>query len=455
MTADQIAAALLGHGFQNAVLAPSEATRQQWVVRILSDRGWQYFRMPGDTADPVCRAERWATGNELGKQCSPDPIQPTGWTVSAERFGAKGDGITDDYPALQAALDHVYDRGGGVVEVGPQNYLTSKTLRVWQRCYLQGVAAAFENQYSATLARPRGSCIYLATGANCDLLSFEMRLYESGGVLYEVGTGRRIEGSYYRHHGGATKIIAWGNRDVSGALPTLQSRNWAGSGFTVRGCHYIKLHEVIGMFCGDYGFDVGSNDYGLGTVSSNNVEMSKCIALSNVNNGFNLFGGDSTFHQLVAGFNGQDGIVNGMSSPLIGCNSWNNLRHGIRYEGATDRGGQANTGNYSYDNDACGYVISSDICALSGNVGRGNGRNTSLATTDRANFRVASTAHGVSVSGNVSDAKDFTGADVTYYGYLIQNTQHKVAFGANIDRGSIVPKSVSNPANLLAAQDVS
>lgn len=455
MTADQIAAALSANGFQNAVLPPSEATRQQWVVRILSDRGWQYFRMPGDVADPVCRAERWATGNELGKQCSPTPILPTGWTVSAERFGAKGDGITDDYSALQAALDYVYDRGGGIVEIGPQNYRSSKTLKIWQRCYLHGVVAAFENQYSATLARPRGSCIYLADGANCDLISFEMRLYESGGVLYEVGTGRRIEGGYYRHHGGASKLTAWGNRSLIGSPPTAQDRNWMGSGLAVRGCHYIKLHEVIGMFCGDFGFDVGSFNYGIGVVSSNNIEMSKCIALSNVSNGFNLFGGDSTFHQLVAGFNGNDGIVSGMSSPLIGCNVWNNERYGIRYEGAHNMGGIPVSGNYVYDNKSNGIVINSGIASVTGNVSRGNGVNTTLPVTSRANYSMGAGAHSCAFAGNVSDAKTNTGVDVTYYGYYLNNSVHKVGLAGNIDRGCTVPLFTSNPANIIAAQSVS
>lgn len=45
--------------------------------------------------------------------------------VSVKDFGAKGDGITDDAPAIQRALDYVHDKGGGTVSIPAGNYLVS------------------------------------------------------------------------------------------------------------------------------------------------------------------------------------------------------------------------------------------------------------------------------------------------------------------------------------------
>ena len=44
-------------------------------------------------------------------------------TVTAQQFGAKGDGITDDTQSIQAAIDYVASLGGGTVEVPDGTYM--------------------------------------------------------------------------------------------------------------------------------------------------------------------------------------------------------------------------------------------------------------------------------------------------------------------------------------------
>lgn len=50
--------------------------------------------------------------------------------VTPEQYGAVGDGTTDDSAALQAAMDAVFNAGGGAVILGPKNYAFATTLSV-------------------------------------------------------------------------------------------------------------------------------------------------------------------------------------------------------------------------------------------------------------------------------------------------------------------------------------
>lgn len=50
--------------------------------------------------------------------------------VSASGFGVVGDGVADDGPALQAALDAMIDQGAGPLRLPPGNYLTKRPLKI-------------------------------------------------------------------------------------------------------------------------------------------------------------------------------------------------------------------------------------------------------------------------------------------------------------------------------------
>ncbi|MCS6890389.1 MAG: hypothetical protein N2588_11055 [Rhodovarius sp.] len=45
-----------------------------------------------------------------------------GRSVHVQDFGAVGDGVANDAPAIQAAIDHLKTRGGGIVQFGPRRY---------------------------------------------------------------------------------------------------------------------------------------------------------------------------------------------------------------------------------------------------------------------------------------------------------------------------------------------
>ena len=54
-----------------------------------------------------------------------------GQTVSVTQFGAKGDGVTNDTAAIQAAIDAVYNAGGGTVVIPEGTFMVSSIVRNW------------------------------------------------------------------------------------------------------------------------------------------------------------------------------------------------------------------------------------------------------------------------------------------------------------------------------------
>ncbi len=376
--------------------------------------------------------------------------------LRVEVFGAFPGVAASQSAAIQAAIDYLYDTGGGTLKFGVGIYQVLIGLNVWHNVTLKGVFPGFLNQYSSTAVLARGSVLFLIAGStDTAIVRFQMRAYNDGGTIRETGTAVAIQD--YRHHGGAQDLVIWGNRSANGAVRTAVDRNSTSNGIVVNGSRYVRIKNVISMMCGKDGFLAQSLNYGAGAISTNNLEVDGLTVLNNAEVGFEFFGGDSNVFGVNAGYNGLSGINVGFSGPLNGCLSWNNGAHGIVVQGTPRSGGMNVTGCYSYDNDWNGFDLTGDGgVAVSGCVSRGNGMGAGATDLSRCNYLVRAGARSVSITGCMSNSLDYLGNNPTRYGYYISNSTHKVAFAGNHSDGTfgISALTVTNPANLLAPQAV-
>ncbi len=165
--------------------------------------------------DPLAPAP--AVGNELSNA---PPVQAA-LVVGVEDFGAVADGVTDDGPAIQAALDFVADKGGGEVYLSAGSYFVDQTLLVGDHTVVRG-----EDRNTTTLIRGNtatsigylhkwiaGSCVQESQVPAYVRSVFVNRDYNCGNVgieLRELG----IDGSQVTTLPLAVGVAMSGNRDL-------------------------------------------------------------------------------------------------------------------------------------------------------------------------------------------------------------------------------------------------
>ncbi|WP_262702059.1 MULTISPECIES: right-handed parallel beta-helix repeat-containing protein [Streptomyces] len=94
---------------------------------------------PGNAAREVRWFRSGSATQRLTATLDADQVSLGGMRVYNPRvlFGAKGDGVADDAPAIQAALDAVQTAGGGQVLIPPGTYrLATLPLRIWRKTRL-------------------------------------------------------------------------------------------------------------------------------------------------------------------------------------------------------------------------------------------------------------------------------------------------------------------------------
>lgn len=164
-----------------------------------SDRFLEYLRVPADTPpgtyDLFAHNSRgglygWVYAGELAVLPQAQPERPV---ISARAHGAKGDGMTDDSPALYAAVAAAYKAGADLhLPVG--TYALSRTLGVPPGVTLRGNAGALTAFKPAVGAAVGGSLVSL--GSDSGLLHLSLAGF-SGGALLELrphAAGIRILG---------------------------------------------------------------------------------------------------------------------------------------------------------------------------------------------------------------------------------------------------------------------
>lgn len=78
--------------------------------------------------------------------------------VNIKNFGAKGDGEEDDTAAIQKAIDHVRDLGGGTVVIPNSSFKTSETLILYSNVVIEGRGP------SSIIVRTNGGTVFKIDG---------------------------------------------------------------------------------------------------------------------------------------------------------------------------------------------------------------------------------------------------------------------------------------------------
>ena len=353
------------------------------------------------------------------------------WFGAAQDAESLLDAATDDLiPCQQAALRMLQEGGGTILMSGLA--ALSGTLEIPQRVIFKGTSRFFANQYTNIEARAGGCGFYALPSTNANIIDIKLDVYNDSGTLRESINNKVL--SDYRHFGGVRDLIIYGNRSDTANPPIVKDKNTIGDGVVISGSRYPVIENIVIMFCAEKGLRCVSFDYGVGTISCNNLFTSSIVTLSNAAGGIGLSGGDNIMRGLYSGYNGGAGIVSTAARGIYEFTSWNNKEDGIFITGGDD----AEYRGVAYDNDRGGWRISSSLnCTVSGRSGS-NGRDATKPDLDRVG--VLSSADNINLSINIEDNSDYLGTPYQQYGFRILQTANKV----NLNNSSSVNNVISD-----------
>lgn len=318
---------------------------------------------------------------------------------------------SDDTEAIQAAIDACEaTRGafvGGAAALLSRVYTVSDTITIdGEGVSLIGLGSPVVEQQFTTDVNPVGPTIKLAdsafTSASKPIVRF---IYQGTGSEARLGALMR-------------DIVVFGNRSKDTAAPTAggaNNNNTYGIGVQIVGARYVTLENVHCAWCAEDGFQAISG--GSQSSVSNNLDLRRCVAISNVDDGFDIAAGDSRASDCQAGFNGGDGLALSGGIQTSGCLSWNNFQNGYRISGSEN----TLVGGYAQDNKAAGILVSGAIHSwlISGIRCVGNGQDSTLTDQERSGIYVSGA--GVGVIDGVSTGNN-TGETTQKYGLRIAAT---------------------------------
>ena len=331
---------------------------------------------------------------------------------------------TDDTTEIQAAIDFVFNAGGGELFFPKSSYLFSSTLTVGQRVFMVGEGGFFKNQYTNDEFEAGGSALIMAPGSNANGIRFR----------YDAAAGETI--ADYRLNSGIRHMVIHGLRSESQATGSTDL-NSSGYGIYLQGARYIRLDSVLVTKWAQDGLRCESYDYGTGALSCNNLDIRGNAFLSNAGRGCLLTAGDSIFTSNQVGYNGSTGLsVAGFgvcSNNLI----WNNQGDGVTMSATNAE--PIFVSNKVYDNADSGVVLSSGGCTIVGcNILRNNTAGNTGSAADRSGIYIASTdTEAITIVGN-SVGNDGGATDQDYGIYFADAATRCEGFGGNNLFGNVV-----------------
>ena len=373
-------------------------------------------------------------------------------TAKLEWFGAKQDAeslldsATDDLAACNSAALRMSQEGGGTVSMSGLAAL-SGTLVIPQRVIFAGTSQFFANQFTNTAVRPSGCGFYALVGINDNIIDLKLDIYNDGGTLRETINDKELND--YRYFGGLKNLIVYGNRSNTANPPSIVDKNTSGSGIICSGVRYPILDGVTSMMCAEDGLETISFDYGLGSNACNNMEFDRVVCLSNAENGATLSGGDTIIRDIIAGYNGNVGVLSTSGSGLITGVCWNNQLDGLQISG-----GKRMVYDFScYDNKRQGWRITGTKGVTCRGSANSNGRDTGQSSSQRSGVLVGDSNEGLQLAIN-SDGGDGV-TDYQAYGFNITNATYPIDLtGSSGTNNFTATWLISDIANVILHSDL-
>jgi hypothetical protein len=261
-----------------------------FAAAFVSDK-WLWRRFVTSAAS---EPEAWenALGEEVAQREGEDQglasqvafIKEAAINVQYPEYGAKGDDETDDYEAIQAAVDTASDAGGGigggVVFAPPGIYIVSETIKLPPNIRLVGAG------WTSTILKAKD-------GSNITVLE---------GVDYET-TGTK--------NGAVEHLMVDGNKANSTTTHGLkfQAQNW-------------YFNKVIALNCDGHGFDIKlTTETEQQTVGLDNC-LESCRAIGCEDRGFNIEAHDTLMIDCQAIQCKECGFYWATNGYMINCHSW-------------------------------------------------------------------------------------------------------------------------------------
>lgn len=214
-----------------------------------------------------------ALGLALSGRRSSSQTELTGSDVRA--FGAKGDGITDDAPAFQRAIDAVSRAGGGQVVFGPGTYL----LRYRASEDGDGISALTLRSGVTLQGTERDQCVLRVAGNQLGPGTYARTIASrgelTGSVLrcFTIDGNRRGQGRFGNDHSGGAVLLGWKGRCTNVTVEELAVRDAVGQGIMVLGSignvsrairiadNLVERAAYIGIQCSQFdGLEIVGNE---------------------------------------------------------------------------------------------------------------------------------------------------------------------------------------------------
>ncbi len=190
--------------------------------------------------DDVLRIDRrWMMGGTLLAVASAacGQVGRSGGSGNVRAFGAKGDGVTDDGPAIQRAIDASAKAGGGTVTIDPGTYL----LRYRPSDDGDGGSALTLRSGVTIEGTDRERCILKLADAQLGPGSYARIIASKGEIRnarlrgFTIDGSRQAQGEFRDTFGGAAVLLGWKGRCIDVIVEDMIVRDAVGQGIMLQG----------------------------------------------------------------------------------------------------------------------------------------------------------------------------------------------------------------------------